>query len=139
MNINLVAPCGIYCGSCRHYLARSEGVLKQKGLKHGCEGCRIRDKNCSFIKKDCPSLRKKEISFCFECNNFPCKNLVKLDKRYTTRYNVSPIGNLKRIKKVGVDKWLKEQKEKFKCPKCSGKMSVHDEECFNCGYKEKIS
>lgn len=138
MDINIVAPCGLYCGSCRHYLAKSEGVLKQKGLKRGCEGCRIRNKNCSFIKKDCPSLRKKEIDFCFECNKFPCKNLEKLDKRYTIRYNISLIGNLKRIKKIGLSKWLKEQENKFKCPKCGGKISVHDNECFNCGYKLKM-
>lgn len=137
MNINLLAPCGLYCGSCRQYLARSEGILEQKGLKHGCEGCRIRDKNCTFVKKDCPPLRKKEIDFCYECSNFPCDNLIKLSEIYVTRYNVSLIENLKRLKKVGIDKWLEEQIEYFKCPKCGGKMCIHDSECFNCGYIEK--
>ena len=138
INIDLTGPCGFYCESCRHYLARSEGLLKQKGLKQGCEGCRARDKNCAFIKRDCQSLRKKEIEFCFECDDFPCENLERLDNRYRTRHEVSLIGNLKRIKKVGVAQWIEEQKQNFKCPKCQGKMSIHDNECYNCGYNEKI-
>ncbi len=138
INIDLIGPCGFYCKSCRHYLARSEGMLQQKGLKQGCEGCRVRDKNCAFIKRDCPSLRKKDIDFCFECKDFPCENLEKLDNRYRTRHHVSLIGNLKRIKKVGVDQWLEEQQAKFKCPKCGGMMSIHDNECYTCGYYEKI-
>lgn len=134
-NTNLIAPCGIYCGSCRHYLARTEGVLEQKGLKHGCEGCRIRNKNCAFIKRDCPALRKKEVDFCFECKDFPCANLKALDNRYTSRHKVSLIENLRRIEKIGADKWLEEQKVFFTCPKCCGKISVHDYECYNCGNK----
>lgn len=135
--INLAAPCGMYCGTCRHYLARSKGLLKERGLKHGCEGCRIKDKNCAWIKKDCVSLRKKEIDFCFECKEFPCMNLKKLDQRYSCNYKVSLVGNLLRIKKIGAKQWLKEQANKWRCPECGGNLCVHDGECYECGYKIK--
>ena len=63
IEMNLAAPCGMYCGTCRQYLARVKNKLEEKKLKAGCIGCRVRDKNCSFVKKDCKLLKKKEIDF----------------------------------------------------------------------------
>ena len=131
--INLAAPCGFYCGTCRHYLARAKGLLKEKNLKHGCKGCRIQDKNCAFIKKDCALTRKHEIEFCFECDNFPCENLIKLNQRHYRDDNLRMIDDLRRIKKIGAKQWLKEQEEKWRCPKCGGNICVMDGECYDCG------
>jgi hypothetical protein len=50
--IHLAGPCGFYCGTCRHYLARAKGLLKEKNLKHGCRGCRAQDKKCAWVKRD---------------------------------------------------------------------------------------
>jgi hypothetical protein len=130
---NLAAPCGIYCGMCRQYLALKKDLLEEKGLKWGCQGCRIRHKNCTFIRRDCPSLRKNEIDFCYECEKFPCQNLKKIDKIYRERYSVYLIENLKRIKEIGVEKWLQEQKELYTCPECGGEICIHDVECYDCG------
>ena len=132
---NLAGPCGFYCGTCRHYLARAKGLLKEKNLKHGCRGCRIQDKNCTWIKKDCALIRKNQIEFCFKCKNFPCDNLKKLDQRHIRDDNVSLIENLLRIKKIGLSKWLQEQEDKWKCPQCGGNICVIDKECYNCDYK----
>jgi len=116
--INLAAPCGFYCGTCRHYLARAKGLLKEKNLKHGYKGCRIQDKNCAFIKKDCALTRKHEIEFCFECDNFPCENLIKLNQRHYRDDNLRMIDDLRMIKKIGAKQWLKEQEEMWRCTKC---------------------
>jgi len=135
MDISLAAPCGIYCGMCRAYLVKKKDQLQQRGYKQGCDGCRIRFKKCAFIRRDCQSLLKKEIDFCSECVKFPCDNLKKINRTYTERYAVNLIENLKRIKIVGVDKWLQEQKELYTCPECGGEMCIHDEKCYDCGKK----
>ena len=135
MDYELAAPCGLYCGTCRQYLALKKDLLEEKGYKFGCKGCRIRNKNCAFIRRDCPVLRKKELDFCYECETFPCQNLQKLDNLYQERYAVNLINNLERIKKIGVEKWLNEQKELYRCPECGGEICVHDTECFDCGNK----
>ncbi len=132
---NLSAPCGVFCGSCRHYLAFKKKMEEQVGLRRGCEGCRIRNKNCAFIKKGCSAIRKGEYLFCYECSLFPCDNLKNLDARHKTNYGDSPIANLLKIKEIGVEKWLNEQKTLYTCPKCHGELSVHDDVCFDCGYK----
>lgn len=135
MDINLAAPCGIYCGMCRAYLVKKKDQLEQRGFKQGCDGCRIRFKKCAFIRRDCPALLKKEIDFCFECDKFPCQNLKKIDKGYRERWSVSLIENLKRNKEIGVEKWLQEQEELYSCPECKGEICIHDEECYDCGNK----
>jgi hypothetical protein len=135
LDINLAAPCGLYCGICRQFLVLKKGLFEEKGLKRGCEGCRIRHKNCAFIRRDCPALKKDEIDFCYECEKFPCDNLKKIDKGYRERWSVSLIENLKRIKSIGAEEWLQEQKELYTCPECGGEICLHDTECFDCGYK----
>lgn len=133
--INLAGPCGIYCGNCRHYLARAKGLLMERNLKHGCKGCRIQDKKCSWVKKDCSLLRKKQIEFCYECKDFPCVNLKKLDQRHLRDDKVSLIDNLLQIKKIGAEQWLKEQKDEWRCPKCGENICITNKECYDCGYK----
>jgi hypothetical protein len=134
INNNLAAPCGIYCGACRQYLVLKKNQLEQRGFKRGCEGCRIRNKNCTFIRRDCPILKKNKVEYCYECEKFPCQNLRKMDDLYQNRYSVNMIGNLEQIKKKGVEAWLREQKVLYTCPRCGGEICVHDEECYDCGF-----
>ena len=117
-DMNLVAPCGMYCGTCRSYLILKKNLFEEKGRKSGCKGCRIRNKNCSFIKRDCALIRKKEIDFCYECESFPCSNLKRIDEGYSERYNVSFISNLERLQEVGLEQWLKEKEDLYRCPEC---------------------
>ena len=89
----------------------------------------------AFIRRDCPKLRKNELEFCFECNNFPCSNLDKLDKTYQKQYQVSLINNLKRNEEIGTEKWLKEQEKLYTCQDCGGQICLNDEECYDCQKK----
>lgn len=132
---SLAAPCGIYCGSCRQYLALKKNLLEEKGLKLGCKGCRIRNKNCAFIRRDYSKLKYKEINYCFECVDMPCNNLKKIDDIYMERYSLSLIKNLIRIKEIGEKLWLQEQKKLYTCPECGGEICLHDNECYDCGLK----
>lgn len=133
--MNLAAPCGMYCGTYRAYLVLKKGLLEKRGYKKGCEGCRVRNKNCVFIKKYCAPIRNKEINFCFECEKFPCKNRARIDQIYLDKFKIDFIENLKRLKEIGLKEWLEEQENKWKCPKCGGNICVHDRECLDCGYK----
>jgi hypothetical protein len=125
----LAAPCGMYCGYCRQYLDR------EYGLKKGCEGCRIRNKDCAFLKNKCPSLKEGRIHFCHECDTFPCDNLDRLDEKYRNKYGVSLVGNLERIKSIGADRWLEEQRDRWQCPACGGRQCVHEKKCYGCGQR----
>ncbi len=131
----LIAPCGMNCGICRAYLAYTHGVPTKRGKVTHCAGCLPRAKNC-YIIRGCPKLRKHEIESCTQCDTLACKNLAHLDKRYRERYNMSMVENLKELKIKGMETFLKNQQEKYRCPNCGDAVCVHDENCYSCGYRK---
>jgi hypothetical protein len=134
----LIAPCGMNCGVCKAYLAYSRGVPKKRGSITHCSGCLPRNKNC-FIKRGCKKLTKNTVRFCFECENMPCSNLDRVDRRYRTRYSASLVGNLREIEEKGVEGFLKSQAAKYTCPECGDVISVHDGKCYVCNRATKES
>lgn len=128
----LVAPCGMNCSVCSSYLALKHDV-KSKGIRMSyCSGCRPRDKKCAFLKKRCNRLIYNEIEFCYECTDFPCKNLERIDSRYRKNYHMSLIENLKSIESHGVTEFLKDQRAKWMCQRCGGVICCHNGICFTC-------
>ncbi|MFH1821649.1 MAG: DUF3795 domain-containing protein [Methanobacteriota archaeon] len=133
MKEELIAPCGMNCGICSGYLAFRHD-LKGKGIRMSyCVGCRPRDKKCAFLKKRCDLLLNGSVKYCYECKDFPCDELQRIDKRYRTHFRMSMIDNLEFIKNKGVFKFINEEKKKWKCPKCGGTICCHNGLCFNCG------
>jgi len=128
-NQKLIAPCGMNCRICIGFFGYTMGDKKRK---KPCIGCRLEEKKCAFIKKKCKRLSNEEIKFCFECEVFPCENLKKLDKRYRTKYKMSMIENLEYIKKNGIGKFIENEVERWKCPKCGGVICVHNGKCYTC-------
>ncbi len=133
LNSVLIAPCGINCGLCI-------GFQREK---NSCAGCKtslgkkpISCTNC-FIK-NCEGIAKSKMGFCFECNNFPCKRIKNLDKRYKVKYGLSVIENLNIIKTLGVNKFIKLEKEKWKCKECGAILCAHRDYCVKCGNQKTI-
>lgn len=132
MDTQLISPCGMNCALCSSFLAMKNDVLTMGIRMPYCTGCRPRNKNCGFLKKRCQKLSNKEVTFCFQCDTFPCERLKTIDRRYKSRYRMSMIDNLKYIKKEGIDKFLQQQAELWKCKKCSGTICCHNGICYNC-------
>jgi len=131
-----VAPCGMNCAVCSAHLALKHDV-KSKGIRMPyCEGCRPRDKKCAFLKKRCELLLNRKVSFCYECDDFPCERLKHIDDRYKTHFHMSFISNLEYIKDNGISKFLHLQQKKWRCPKCGETICCHNGICFNCGLEK---
>jgi hypothetical protein len=132
MDPALIAPCGMNCALCSGYLALKNDV-KNKGIRMiNCPGCRPRNKKCAFLKGHCSKLSKDEVTFCYECNSFPCDRLRTIDNRYRSRYRMSMIENLNFIKENGLKKFLEDQAETWKCQNCGELLSCHNGLCFKC-------
>lgn len=127
---DLIAPCGMNCGICKFYYRE----------KNTCKGCRSLDKknpitryNC--IIRECKILKDKKLKYCSDkCDNYPCKRLIALNKRYNTKYHMSMLKNLEYIKKHGIDKFLDKEKQNWECPKCNEIITCHGGMCLTCGY-----
>ncbi len=129
MNIqpDLIAPCGMNCGICLGYLRD----------KNPCSSCRDTEgykpsqcSNCIII--NCDKLKETASGFCYECEDFPCKRLKQLDKRYRTKYNMSMLENLEYIRTKGLDSFVKNEAERWKCNQCGGVICVHRGYCLTC-------
>jgi hypothetical protein len=129
----LIAPCGMNCGLCSAYLAMRADV-RAKGVRMPyCKGCRPRDKRCAFLKKRCNLLLEGKVEFCYECEQLPCENLQHLDERYRKRFRMSMVENLRAIEERGIEAFLEEQGERWRCPECGGTICCHNGICFTCG------
>lgn len=111
----LIAPCGMNCGVCSAFL-RAENK---------CPGCfsgrKVNDRPIKCHRRLC---KKREGDFCYECAEFPCESIKKLDERYCKRYNMSEINNLEYIRDSGMDSFLESQKKRYISDK--GIFCVHD-------------
>jgi hypothetical protein len=136
MNEEMIAPCGMNCGVCSSYLAMKNDLKKKGILRSYCAGCRPRGKNCAFMKKACEKLGNGLVQYCYDCEEFPCRRLKRLDKRYRTFYHMSMIDNLGFIKLNGIQRFLEKEEEKWRCPECGGVISCHNGICFSCGLEK---
>jgi hypothetical protein len=130
LNIMLVAPCGINCTLCISY----------QRDKNNCCGCNITGTNkanhCQNCKiKNCDELATSDIKFCYACNNYPCKRLKQLDKRYQLKYGVSVFENLWNIAQKGIEKFISDEHKKWQCDHCGKYVCMHRNECLTCGAK----
>lgn len=132
MKEELIAPCGMNCNVCAWYLALRQDVKNKEIRMPYCEGCRLKNRKCAFLKKKCKLLLNNKVKFCYQCKDFPCERLKHIDKRYRTFFRTSFIDNLKFIKKNGMPEFLKKEEKKWQCPKCGGVICCHNGICFNC-------
>ncbi|MFC2004596.1 DUF3795 domain-containing protein [Chloroflexota bacterium] len=124
----LIAPCGMNCGVCLAYLRE----------KRRCLGCYVDDSDkpptiLKCIIRNCETIKTNQTGFCYECENYPCKRLKQLDKRYRTKYAMSMIENLESIKEIGLSAFIANEKKRWHCVKCGGIICVHRGYCFHCG------
>jgi len=130
MTSTLIAPCGMNCRLCRAYIRE----------RNACPGCREEDSRKPKTRvickiRICDVFAKGKIRYCSDCDNFPCENLNHLDKRYRTKYGMSMIDNLRNIKQFGVRNFVRQEKQRWACPKCGEIICVHTDSCMCCGNK----
>lgn len=128
----LIAPCGMNCAICSKYLAYINNLTRSK-----CAGCRPSNKKCTYLFEKCSGINhalegNATAKFCFECNQYPCKQINRMDSRYSNNYKMSVKGNLEYINKNGIDEFIKEECRERHCKKCGGLISVHNRKCFKC-------
>ena len=126
----MFAPCGMNCMVCYKHCYHKKpcaGCLNSDtGKPEHCRKCKI---------KDC--IKGKELTYCFECADYPCKQIKSLEKSYNTRYGTSLMKNNQTVKGAGLVEFMKQQNEEYTCPVCGGIISIHDAECSECQTKSK--
>jgi hypothetical protein len=125
ISADMFAPCGMNCALC----------IGHQRAKKPCAGCRgdiaeIHPHCQKCVIRGCESRKN---GFCYACDSFPCKRLKQLDVRYRKNYGMSMIQNLRDIAEMGLDAFIRCENTKWACPSCGHLLSVHREQCQNCG------
>lgn len=156
---HLASACGTYCGACPAYIAKhsEEEQIKlrlQKRLSNGppkalkgipdpgwmdgliCDGClsggmlAAHCQSCAIRK--C-AANKQNDSRCINCEELPCNRITNLINMGGYLHRKEYLPNLKKIREMGVQEWVKYEEERWRCPQCSLPMSWYDAQCARCG------
>ena len=129
----LIAPCGMNCSICHAFLRQ----------RNTCPGCYSVDATqwisiarCTI--RNCEIWENNESGFCFECQEYPCKKLNHLDKRYRTRYGMSMLENLEYIRDHSLTTFVEKEKDRWCCSECGGTICVHKGYCLECHKSKEV-
>ena len=117
----LITPCGLYCGICPLYLARTDEALRKR-IAEGqgiaveevfvCDGCRPLGGKIPMAGGElvCDTyacaVDDKKIEFCYECADFPCLKLAPCADRAQELPHNTKVYNLLLLQKDGIDAWI---------------------------------
>ena len=93
----LFSLCGLNCGLCPMLLG-----------KH-CGGCGNGNQSCKIAK--C-SLEHGKVEYCFECEDYPCKQYQYIDEYDSFITHRRQKSDLEKAKSIGVERYTLEQKKK---------------------------
>lgn len=143
----LLAPCGLYCGVCRIYLAHKDNDLEFKKEilptlnsfvaksvdDIACTGCLSKDVVFPFCRtcpiKDC--IKNKEIKGCYQCDEFPCKIIINWPDPLDTKVIVRAVHAWR---KLGTDKWVEAEEKRYQCPRCGNRLFHGVKKCKKCNF-----
>jgi hypothetical protein len=139
----LIGRCGLYCGACgiyRTFIDKRVAKLQQMAKFFKCRPDQVRCQGCQNLTpedwcsgcKILECLEKKSYRYCYQCMEIEtCEIFQELNRRY----NNLPYENLKQLKELGEEKWLKKNVKKWSCPKCGTPFEYEAKKCPRCGHK----
>ena len=135
-----IAYCGLYCGLCsaRNRISKQASDLHKTMKNEGYEFWATEVPNFNefwkFLSSSCnpdnccPGCRdgggppfcgirkcaqNRDIEICVDCDEFPCHRIEGLAEGYPT-----VISDSRRMKKIGIEKWVEEQKKRAETGFC---------------------
>ena len=153
-NKDLMAPCGLYCGTCGIYIATRDGNEKFRAIMANlygtrpeeteCLGCMQADppkklaSMCNVCKvRDCVKSKSKGYYSCHQCQECPCSLLqnfplatgLRVVKRTIPiwRAKVAAYGD-----EEGSVEWARTECERYHCPSCGNPLFRGAQRCRVC-------
>ena len=138
----LAATCGLFCGACSVYIATKEDPERLKRISSKfeipeevalCTGCGS-DKRfsscagCGFSA----CAKEKELAFCSECPDFPCKELKDFQAALPHRLDLWE--DLEQARHLKPGDWVAKVQQKYTCSRCGTVNSAYDLSCRECGH-----
>ena len=149
----LMAPCGLYCGTCGVYIATRDGNLKFREILARLYGSRPEETACRGCMQEEPAaciygycrrckvrecVRRRGLYSCHSCPEHPCLRLRlfplstgrRVIRRALPRWRalVAELGD-----EVGSVAWARGECERYHCPSCGEPLFRGAIRCRRCG------
>jgi hypothetical protein len=129
----LISVCGLNCARCDMYEAghgndemknaivkwfKEERNETVKPERIRCDGCR--GQLDAHWSPDCQMMlcaKEKGFQYCFQCQDFPCASVNEF-RSDGIPHHERTIANSERMKEIGLETWIAEQKRKGQCVFC---------------------
>lgn len=129
----LISVCGLNCAVCdirqtgqgddklrdeivEWFKKQRNRTVKPEQIR--CDGCR--GSLDTHWRPNCKMMlcaRKKDVEYCFQCQKFPCTFLEEFSSDGTPHHKRT-VENLKKMKEIGIEAWIQNQKRKGQCLFC---------------------
>lgn len=152
---HLAAVCGLYCGACSLYRARRDNnrerleeivknMTERRQVKPediDCDGCLSGGHlmpYCRNCKIRLCAISIPGVTWCSDCPNFPCSIIASFNND-GVRHHAEVFKNIRRQQKVGVDEWLQEEYEQWRCQFCGVSLDWYAQTCHRCGTSQPFT
>ena len=128
-----ISVCGLNCARCdirqaglgderlmdemvEWFKEKSDTVVEPEQIM--CDGCRGPLEH--HWSPDCKMMKcagERGHVYCFECDDFPCEKLEEFS-RDCVAHHARTVDNLKRMREIGLDDWIKEEESRGRCVFC---------------------
>ena len=152
-NEGLAAVCGLYCGACSIYCAWQnnnqellETLRKTMSSQWGevtleelrCDGCLGGGHLTPYCRQCalrlCPE-GKPGVTRCADCPDFPCSHITDFNTD-GMHHHAEVLDNLRRLQEIGLEAWLDEEEEQWRCSQCQAPMAWYARTCLQCGAEQ---
>ncbi len=151
-NKALMAPCGLYCGTCAVYIATRDNNEKFKAVMANLYGSRPEETEClGCMQPDPPKklyaicqlceirdcIKSKGYYSCHQCDQWPCGLIEKFPISTGARVmkRTIPIWREKVAKlgdEAGSEAWARSECERYHCPSCGYPLFRGAQRCRAC-------
>jgi len=151
-NKELMAPCGLYCGTCGVYIATRDGNQKFKAALGNIYGTKPEDTEClGCMQPDPPRklygycqsceiracIRKKGFYSCHQCEKWPCEMIAnfKIATGARVMKRTIPIWRQKAEEfgdEKGSAEWARSECERYHCSFCGHPLFRGAQVCRTC-------
>lgn len=148
----LMAPCGLYCGTCGVYISHRDGNLKFRDIlaklygskpeETKCKGCMQEDppeclygfcRSCKI--RDC--VRRRGYTSCHQCTEYPCTFIENFPVPVGRRVIERAISRWRALAaehgdEQGAVEWARGECERYHCPDCGDPLFRGATKCRSC-------
>ena len=149
-----LAPCGLYCGVCAIMMAHRDhnqklkerlatlykGEVPGKGTLPNSENLSAEDIRCHGCLSDelfthCRQCEiractgEKGYTGCHQCDEFPCQSIEHFPMTVGKKVILRAIPYRR---KVGTEKWVRDEEARYVCPECGNKVFRGAVKCNQC-------